>query len=65
LHEELERRLAEFKGTESAIVFSSGYVSNLATISSFLNKDQDIAIIDEKIHASLLDGLRFPGSPSV
>jgi len=63
LHEELERRLAEFKGTESAIVFSSGYVSNLATISSFLNKDQDIAIIDEKIHASLLDGLRFSRIP--
>jgi glycine C-acetyltransferase len=63
LHEELERRIAEFKGTESAIVFSSGYVSNLATISSFLNKDQDIAIIDEKIHASLLDGLRFSRIP--
>jgi glycine C-acetyltransferase len=63
LHEELERRIAEFKGTESAIVFSSGYVSNLATISSFLNKDQDLAIIDEKIHASLIDGLRFSRIP--
>jgi len=63
LHEELERRLAEFKGTESAIVFSSGYVSNLATISSFLDKNQDVAIIDEKIHASLLDGLRFSRIP--
>ena len=63
LHEELERRIAEFKGTESAIVFSSGYVSNLATISSFLNKNEDVAIIDEKIHASLLDGLRFSRIP--
>jgi len=63
LHEELEKRIAAFKGTEDAIVFSSGYVSNLATISSLLHKDQDIAIIDAKIHASLLDGLRFSRTP--
>jgi glycine C-acetyltransferase len=59
IHEELEHRLAQFKGTEAAIAYSSGYVSNLATVSSFLRKDHDIAIIDEKVHASLVDGLRF------
>jgi len=63
LHEELERRLAEFKGTQAAIAYSSGYVSNLATISTLLSKESEIAVIDEKIHASLLDGLRFAQIP--
>jgi glycine C-acetyltransferase len=63
IHEELESRLAHFKGTEAAIAYSSGYVSNLATISTFLNKDTDIAIIDERVHASLVDGLRFAKVP--
>jgi glycine C-acetyltransferase len=63
LHEELEQRLAQFKGTEAAIAYSSGYVSNLATISTLLSKQTDIAIIDERIHASLLDGLRFAQIP--
>lgn len=63
IHEELERRLAAFKGTEAAIAYSSGYVSNLATLSTLLRRDQDVAIIDEKIHASLVDGLRFAQIP--
>jgi glycine C-acetyltransferase len=63
IHEELEARLAQFKGTEAAIAFSSGYVSNLATVSTFLNRSTDIAIYDELIHASLLDGLRFSKIP--
>lgn len=63
LHEELEQRIAQFKGAESAIAYSSGYVSNLATISTLLSKQNDIAIIDERIHASLLDGLRFGQIP--
>ena len=63
LHEELEQRLAAFESTESAIIFSSGYVSNLATISAFLSKKEDIAIIDSGIHASLVDGLRFGQVP--
>jgi len=63
IHEELERRIAAFKGTEAAIAYSSGYVSNLATLSTLLNKNEDIAIVDEKIHASLLDGLRFAQIP--
>lgn len=63
IHEELENRLAQFKGTEAAIAYSSGYVSNLATVSTFLSKDTDIAVIDEKVHASLVDGLRFARVP--
>jgi glycine C-acetyltransferase len=63
LHEELEQRIAQFKGTEAAIAYSSGYVSNMATISSLLSKQTDIAVIDERIHASLVDGLRFGQIP--
>jgi len=63
LHEELEARIAQFKGTEAAIAYSSGYVSNLATISTLLTKQTDVAIIDARIHASLLDGLRFAQIP--
>jgi glycine C-acetyltransferase len=63
LHEELEQRIAQFKGTEAAIAYSSGYVSNLATISTLLSKQTDIAVIDARIHASLLDGLRFAQIP--
>ena len=40
LHEELEQRIAQFKGTEAATAYSSGYVSNLATISSLLQTDR-------------------------
>src|SRR4029077_21194902 len=63
LHEELEMRIAGFKGTEAAIAYSSGYVSNLATISTLLSKQTDIAVVDARIHASLLDGLRFAQIP--
>ena len=63
LHEALEERIARFKGTEAAIAYSSGYVSNLATVSSFISKATDLAVIDERIHASLVDGLRFAQTP--
>ena len=63
LHEELEQRIAQFKGAEAAIAYSSGYVSNLATISTLLSKQTDIAVIDARIHASLVDGLRFAQIP--
>jgi glycine C-acetyltransferase len=63
IHEQLEERLAQFKGAEAAIAYSSGYVSNFSTLSTFLNRSTDVAIIDENIHASLLDGLRFVRVP--
>jgi 8-amino-7-oxononanoate synthase len=62
LHEELEERLADWEGQEAAIVYSSGYVSNLATLSTLLGKN-DLALIDEHVHASLIDGLRFGQVP--
>ena len=55
LHNELEARIAKFKKTDDAITFSSGYVTNLATISNILRKG-DTVISDKLNHASIVDG---------
>jgi len=55
LHLELERRLAKFVGKEAALVFSTGYQSNVGTISAILQKG-DYVIIDKDDHASIVDG---------
>jgi glycine C-acetyltransferase len=61
-HHELERALAAWEGREAAMIYSSGYVSNVATLSTLLNRN-DVAFIDEYVHASLIDGLRFAQVP--
>lgn len=58
LHSELEERIASFKSTESAIVFSSGYLANIGTISSLVGEG-DIVYSDELNHASIIDGCRL------
>jgi glycine C-acetyltransferase len=55
LHNELEARIAQFKSTDGAITFSSGYVTNLSTISSLLRKG-DTVVSDKLNHASIVDG---------
>lgn len=55
LHKELEDKIAAFKGTEAAIVFSSGYVTNLATVSTLVGRG-DVVICDKLNHASIVDG---------
>jgi glycine C-acetyltransferase len=55
LHHQLEERIAEFKQTEAAITFSSGYVTNLSVVSSLLRKG-DVVICDKLNHASIVDG---------
>lgn len=55
LHVELDQRLAAFVGKEAGLVFSTGYQSNLGTISALLGKD-DFAVIDREDHASIVDG---------
>jgi 8-amino-7-oxononanoate synthase len=62
IHTELERRLAEFLGTESAVVFSTGMQANLGTLSCFLGKD-DWIISDSQNHASIIDGIRLGRMP--
>ncbi len=61
LHLELERRLAAFKGVESAITFQSGFTANMGTIPALVGKD-DAVFSDELNHASIIDGCRLSGA---
>jgi 8-amino-7-oxononanoate synthase len=61
LHTDLERELAEFMGTEDAIVFTTGYQSNLGAISAILEPG-DTVICDTGDHASILDGCKLSGA---
>ena len=61
LHVDLEKRIAEFIWAEDSIVFSSGFLANVATISSFMGRG-DAVISDRLSHASLIDGCRLSGS---
>jgi 8-amino-7-oxononanoate synthase len=55
LHHELDHRLAEFIGKEAALCFSTGYQTNLGTISALVGRG-DVAITDKEDHASIIDG---------
>ena len=61
MHVELERELAEWMGTEDAIVFTTGYQSNLGAISAILEPG-DTVICDSGDHASILDGCKLSGA---
>jgi glycine C-acetyltransferase len=61
LHLELERRLAAFKGVDSAITFQSGFTANLGTIPALVGKE-DLIFSDELNHASIIDGSRLAGA---
>jgi glycine C-acetyltransferase len=61
IHLELERKLAAFKGVESAITFQSGFNANLGTIPALVGKN-DIIFSDELNHASIIDGCRLSGA---
>lgn len=57
IHIELEKRVANFKGCESAIIYTSGFGSNCGTLLSMLQQN-DIAILDLLVHASIIDGCK-------
>jgi len=61
VHGELEEQLAEFKGTQSALSFSSGYSTAIGTICSLVGKG-DIVILDRLIHACIVDAARLSGA---
>ncbi|MBI3549402.1 MAG: glycine C-acetyltransferase [Elusimicrobia bacterium] len=63
IHEELERRLARFKGTEASIVFQSGFSTNVALCQSLMTSERDLLVSDELNHASIIDGARLAKSP--
>lgn len=58
LHEELEQELATFMGTESALVFSSGYTANLGAVVA-LSGPGTLIVSDARTHASLIDACRL------
>ncbi|OGX24042.1 MAG: 8-amino-7-oxononanoate synthase [Omnitrophica WOR_2 bacterium RIFCSPHIGHO2_01_FULL_48_9] len=55
-HAELEKRIMEFKGTEAALLFNSGYTANVGIISSLFGRG-DIIFSDRLNHASIIDGI--------
>jgi 8-amino-7-oxononanoate synthase len=55
LHLELEREIAEWMGTEEALVFSTGHQANVGTLGTLLGP-QDTVVVDSGDHASILDG---------
>ena len=60
-HHELEESIAEFKGTEASITFSSGYTTAVGTICALMGKD-DVLIMDRLVHASIVDAARLSGA---
>ncbi|WP_299090672.1 8-amino-7-oxononanoate synthase [uncultured Metabacillus sp.] len=63
-HEKLEQRLADFKQTEAALLFSSGYLANIGVLSSLPEKG-DVILSDQLNHASIIDGCRLSKADTV
>ena len=61
LHGELERKIANFLGTEDALIFISGYLTNVSVISHLLARP-DAAVYDSGAHNSIITGARLSGA---
>ncbi len=61
LHQELERYIADFKGTKNALLFGSGYLANVGIISAICGRG-DYIFADRYVHASIIDGIRLSGA---
>ncbi|MGB0265921.1 MAG: aminotransferase class I/II-fold pyridoxal phosphate-dependent enzyme [Candidatus Poseidoniaceae archaeon] len=59
IHLEAEKKVAEFKGVESALIYSAGYTANVGLIPSLVQGAQDVIISDELNHGSIIDGVRL------
>jgi 8-amino-7-oxononanoate synthase len=62
VHHELETELADWKATESAVLFTTGFAANLGVLTTFAGPDT-LVCSDELNHASLIDGRRLAGAP--
>lgn len=61
VHRQLEQRIAQFLGREDTIVFSSGYMANVATIAALVQPG-DVVLGDSLNHASIVDGCKLSGA---
>lgn len=61
IHQKLEETIAEFKGAEAAVTYSSGYATNLTVVSTLLGRG-DYVISDKLNHASIVDGCLMSGA---
>ncbi len=59
IHLELERRLANFFGTEDCLVFSTGMQANLGAISAMISEKDEYILSDQQNHASIIDGIKL------
>lgn len=62
VHHELEAELAAWKGSEAAVLFTTGFAANLGVLTTFAGRDT-LVCSDELNHASLIDGRRLAGAP--
>ncbi len=60
LHRSLEHRLAALKGTDDALIFSSGYAANVGLVSALMSRN-DMVFYDAYSHASFSDGMHLAG----
>jgi glycine C-acetyltransferase len=58
LHQELEERIARFKGCEAALLFNTGYMANIGLLTTLMDHG-DLIVSDEFNHASIVDGCRL------
>ena len=63
-HQALERRLSGFKGTEAALIFPTGYQTNIGVLTALIGS-QDRVLSDAQNHASIIDGLRLSGCQKI
>lgn len=64
IHHELEETISEFKGTEAAVTYTSGYVTNLTAVSTLVTRG-DYVLSDKLNHASIVDGCLMSGAKFV
>ena len=63
-HAELERAVADFRGTEDAVVFPTGYMGNLGMLVALADR-HDLVLYDRLVHGSLIDGIRLSHARTV
>lgn len=64
IHEQLEKEIASFKGTEASLIFSSGYLMNIGVIAGLMSEG-DVIFSDALNHASIIDGCRLSKAKTI